>query len=1078
MKKKIVCTSLLCLIVLSNVMTSFAMVSDELLEGMETQVVEDDNEVTDVSSDDEIKQDENLKTEVNDKENVKQDEDLNTGLKNEDVMIEEKAEQGQNLDLEVKTEDVVTEYVTEESNTVVESVPVVQSVLLEDGLTEVDGAWRVIVNGEVDYDYDGLAENDNGLWYVKDGTILFDYTGIYTNDVTGDSYVVERNRVTEGSGLVPLKGGSEWYLIKDSKIVKDYNDLYENGSGLWYVKEGKILFDYNDSLYKDDKVYIIEENKVYASVPKNATLMLEINGKWRMVQDGRVNYDYDGIAKNENGTWYFYQGSLTFGFDGIYTDEKTGDMYVIQKNRVFEGTDLVPLNGGSEWYLVQNGKVAKNYTDLYENSSGLWFVKDGKILFDYNDSLYKGDKAYIIEKNKVCTIVGEHATLMLEINGKWRMVQNGLVNYDYDGIAKNENGTWYFHQGNLDFKFTGIYTDEKTGDMYVIQKNRVFEGTDLVPLNGGSEWYLVQNGKVAKSYTDLYENGSGLWFVKDGKILFDFNVTLYKGDKAYIIERNRVYAVVDEHATEMLEVNGKWRMVQNGLVNYDYDGIAKNENGTWYFHQGELDFKFTGIYTDEATGDAYVIEKNRVVEGNDLIPLNGGAEWLLVQNGKFAKDYSDLYEFDSAVWYVKEGKIVFDFNDSIYKDGKAYIIERNRVYAVVDEHATEMLEVNGKWRMVQDGKVNYEYDGLAENENGVWYFHQGELNFDFDGTYTVSDGITYAIEGNRVVGIYSIPGYSSNMKIERPAKSNKYVSDMLSVSGWALSTGKDDKILIYVDGKLIGEATREAREDVFEEFCNNEFGGIECTPMPGFYFDLSTAKLGVGKHIITVKNIASDGETVIQSRDVEFYVMALTRTLGIDVSHYQGEIDWDAVKNSGVTFAILKIGEYWTNSKKIIFDEYFERNYWACKRLGIAVGGYFYSYAFNRAEGNEEADVCLSLIKDKRFELPIFLDVEDKAIKNAVANGKTDKANVTDASLAFCEKMVSAGHQGGIYASRNFFYDYFDIPLLEKYWIWVAHYTSADQTDYNRKYNFWQYTSDGIINGINGRVDLDWFYQK
>ena len=315
------------------------------------------------------------------------------------------------------------------------------------------------------------------------------------------------------------------------------------------------------------------------------------------------------------------------------------------------------------------------------------------------------------------------------------------------------------------------------------------------------------------------------------------------------------------------------------------------------------------------------------------------------------------------------------------------------------------------------------------------------------------------------------------MKIERPAKSNKYVSDMLSVSGWALSTGKDDKILIYVDGKLIGEATREAREDVFEEFCNNEFGGIECTPMPGFYFDLSTAKLSVGKHIITVKNIASDGETVIQSRDVEFYVMALTRTLGIDVSHYQGEIDWDAVKKSGVTFALLKIGEYWSSSKKVIFDQFFERNYWACKRLGIAVGGYFYSYAFNRAEGIEEADVCLSLIKNKRFELPIFIDVEDKAIKKAVANGKTDKTNVTDASLAFCEKMVNAGHQAGVYASRNFFYDYFDIPLLEKYWIWVAHYTS-NQTDYTGKYNFWQYTSDGNVNGINGRVDLDWFYQR
>ena len=215
----------------------------------------------------------------------------------------------------------------------------------------------------------------------------------------------------------------------------------------------------------------------------------------------------------------------------------------------------------------------------------------------------------------------------------------------------------------------------------------------------------------------------------------------------------------------------------------------------------------------------------------------------------------------------------------------------------------------------------------------------------------------------------------------------------------------------------------------------------------------------------------------MQSREVEINITSLTKSYGIDVSHYQGSIDWNAVKNSGVTFAILKIGEYWCNSGKILFDEYFEANYAACKRLGIAVGGYFYSYAFNSAEAADEANVCLSLIKGKKFDLPIFYDVEDKIIKNGLANGQTDKQQLTNASVTFCNMMINAGHQAGIYASKNFFLDNFVISAIEKFSIWVAHW-GISQTDYPGKYDFWQYTSDGIVPGINGRVDLDWYYPK
>ena len=450
-------------------------------------------------------------------------------------------------------------------------------------------------------------------------------------------------------------------------------------------------------------------------------------------------------------------------------------------------------------------------------------------------------------------------------------------------------------------------------------------------------------------------------------------------------------------------------------------------------------------------------------------------DWRMIINGKVDYEYTGLGENENGIWYLEEGKITYNYTGTYYENDKAYIIKENFLIAVVSKDFTGLMWLDD-WRMVINGKVDYEYTGLGENKNGIWYLENGKITYTYTGEYEDEDGTVYKIEESRFAGVIGRQGYFGKMRLEQPVQGSKYISDSLIVSGWALSSELNDKILVYIDGKYIGEASRENRQDILDEY-SEEFENMYNTELPGYVYDLTGYGLPVGYHIIRIEDVTADGSVVIQSREIGFSITALSKSYGIDVSHYQGEIDWETVKNSGVTFAILKIGEYWTNSKRIVYDQFFEKNYQACKRLGIAVGGYFYSYAFNRDEGNEEADICLSLIKNKIFELPIFIDVEDKAIKNAVANGKTDVANVTDASLAFCEKIVSAGHQAGVYASRDFFYNYFNIPLIEKYWIWVAHYTS-DQTNYTGKYNFWQATSKGSVPGINGNVDIDWFYKR
>ena len=630
------------------------------------------------------------------------------------------------------------------------------------------------------------------------------------------------------------------------------------------------------------------------------------------------------------------------------------------------------------------------------------------------------------------------------------------------------------NEGSYKDEDSDAYSNENTDAVVQsIQTQSVGESDKrLVEIDG--VWRMVIDDKIVYDYTGIGKNENGMWYMENGEISYKYIGTWFEGEEAYAIKNGCVIAVISKDFTGLMWLDD-WRMIINGKIDYNYTGIGTNKNGTWYLEEGKITYNYSGTYYDGKK--TYIIKNSGVIKeiSEDFTGLMWLDDWRMVINGKVDYEYTGLGENENGIWYLEDGKITYNYTGTYYENDKAYIIKENSLIAVVSKEFTGLMWLDD-WRMVINGKVDYEYTGLGENKNGIWYLENGKITYTYTGEYEDEDGTVYKIEESRFAGVIGRQGYFGKMSLEQPVQGSKYISDSLIVSGWALSSELNDKILVYIDGKYIGEASRENRQDILDEY-SEEFENMYNTELPGYVYDLTGYGLPVGYHIIRIEDVTADGGVVMQSREIGFTITALSKSYGIDVSHYQGEIDWETVKNSGVTFAILKIGEYWTNSKRIVYDQFFEKNYQACKRLGIAVGGYFYSYAFNRDEGNEEADICLSLIKNKIFELPIFIDVEDKAIKNAVANGKTDVANVTDASLAFCEKIVSAGHQAGVYASRDFFYNYFNIPLIEKYWIWVAHYTS-DQTNYTGKYNFWQATSEGSVPGINGNVDIDWFYKR
>lgn len=195
---------------------------------------------------------------------------------------------------------------------------------------------------------------------------------------------------------------------------------------------------------------------------------------------------------------------------------------------------------------------------------------------------------------------------------------------------------------------------------------------------------------------------------------------------------------------------------------------------------------------------------------------------------------------------------------------------------------------------------------------------------------------------------------------------------------------------------------------------------------------------------------------------------------GIDVSRHQGTIDWNAVKNTEkIDFAILQAGYGRLATQK---DTQFERNYSECKRLGIDIGAYWYSYAVTPEEAKLEAAACIEVLKGKKFEYPIYFDIEEN--RQRLGMGK-----VSEICKAFCQVMEDAGYWVGLYSYKSFLENYIDKSLRTRYAVWLAHY--ATSTTYKEPYGIWQYAVAGTTNdtvkkgkvaGINGACDLDYAY--
>ena len=241
----------------------------------------------------------------------------------------------------------------------------------------------------------------------------------------------------------------------------------------------------------------------------------------------------------------------------------------------------------------------------------------------------------------------------------------------------------------------------------------------------------------------------------------------------------------------------------------------------------------------------------------------------------------------------------------------------------------------------------------------------------------------------------------------------------------------------------------------------------------------------------TVENVIQE----VGSRSGSVYGTELThdsrfdnyeKIYGIDVSKWQGTIDWEKVKKAGIEFAILRIGNrMWGNgsiSKDGLFDEYMK----GAHEAGIDLGVYFYTQAINVSEAKAEAEFVIDNLKQYPGYLtyPVYYDIED-IDQHRLGTAKLSNAQTTSLCKAFCDTILKAGYDAGVYANFNEFNSRMNKGELAGYNNWLARHAkvptlSGTATDifFDGAYNMWQYSSVGKVSGINGNADMDVFYKR
>lgn len=237
-----------------------------------------------------------------------------------------------------------------------------------------------------------------------------------------------------------------------------------------------------------------------------------------------------------------------------------------------------------------------------------------------------------------------------------------------------------------------------------------------------------------------------------------------------------------------------------------------------------------------------------------------------------------------------------------------------------------------------------------------------------------------------------------------------------------------------------------------------------------------TKEMDVSLYQLPLNNYEDESFYSIGNSDIRYYVDNNYRGVaGIDVSHYQPQIDWKTVKEAGIEFAIIQVGyRGWGEDGTIVTGECFKEQIEGALAAGVDVGVYFFSQALNEEEAIEEAEYTLSLISEYDVTYPVVFDWEIPN-ENARSN-HMNMLTLTSCADAFCRTIKEAGYEPCIYFNKDYGYEQLNLESLKEYSFWLAEY--AEYPSFIYEFDMWQYSETGSVPGIDGNVDLNIMFIK
>ncbi len=220
---------------------------------------------------------------------------------------------------------------------------------------------------------------------------------------------------------------------------------------------------------------------------------------------------------------------------------------------------------------------------------------------------------------------------------------------------------------------------------------------------------------------------------------------------------------------------------------------------------------------------------------------------------------------------------------------------------------------------------------------------------------------------------------------------------------------------------------------------------------------------------VPVNRYAREGFTVDENGRVSYFHNGLRAREGIDVSFYQGEIDWEAVAADGVDFAMIRVGLRGYTEGGLRVDGRFAENIQGALDAGLEVGVYFFSQAITPEEAEEEADFVLEVLEGYQITYPVAFDWEPITPGKEARTDDLDGETLTRCAAAFCQKIAQAGYTPQIYFNQELGYLAYDLAELKDWSFWLAEYDTAP--DFYYGFDLWQYTHTGSVEGIQGNVD-------